>query len=105
LYKSESESKTFGFSFELTGQVKAGAVLTNPSIWIDPLAAVTVQTPAVLTVDFLDGGTGKKIPSGKGVSVRLQSGNIGTYQMIVSVMADSDTIEMDLNLVITKGVP
>lgn len=95
LYKTPEEAKTFGFDFQSEGTVKNNATLSSPIVTVTSGSGITVGTPVVIAAEFLDGGTGKKIPAGKGVAVRLSGGTPGRYYLSCKVAtSDGDTLEI-----------
>lgn len=107
VYKTPDEQKTFGFDFQSEGAVKSSAVLSSPVVEVDPASGMTVGTPLVTTADFLDGSTGKKIPSGKGVKVKLTGGVVGLWGITcrVTESTNSDVLECSGKIAIVDPVP
>ena len=107
VYKTPDEQKTFGFDFQSEGSVKSAAVLSSPVVEVDPASGITMGTPLVTSVDFLDGSTGKKIPAGKGVKVKLSGGVAGVWGITcrVTESTNSDVLECSGKVAVVDPVP
>lgn len=103
LYMGANESLTFGFDFQNKGPVMAGETISIPVI--PAVSGLVITTPpVVLGSDFVDGGdSGRTIPAGKGVKVRI-SGSPGTYSLYCKVTASGgDDLTIPGRLVITDN--
>lgn len=98
LYKTTAEEKTFGGDFQQWGPIKAGETVSDDDIEIllQDGSGVTVSGESTLDEDFLDAGTGKKIPAGKGVKFKLSGGVAGKYLISIKARSSDSNDLMDI---------